>query len=123
MFNKQYNNIVGKICVRLLHIKKRKRKVFIVLSGAQGSGKTTLTKNLKDMLSKSHKVLSLSIENRNMDIKAYLEETFSKYQKLIEKSCVISKKIVDKLTPLQDAPEMPSQLSSEQTSYDESINI
>tara|TARA_A100001035_G_scaffold99594_1_gene77988 strand:+ start:174 stop:560 length:387 start_codon:yes stop_codon:yes gene_type:complete len=70
-----------------------------------------------------YKVLSLSIENRNMDIKAYLEETFSKYQKLIEKSCVISKKIVDKLTPLQDAPEMPSQLSSEQTSYDESINI
>ena len=51
-----------------------------------------------------YKVLSLSIENRNMDIKAYLEETFSNYQKLIEKSCVISKKIVDKLTPLQETP-------------------
>ena len=25
---------------------KKKRKVFIVLSGAQGSGKTTLTRNL-----------------------------------------------------------------------------
>ena len=63
MLNKQYSNIVGKICVRLLHIKKRKRKVFIVLSGAQGSGKTTLTKNLKNKLSKSHKVLSLSIDD------------------------------------------------------------
>tara|TARA_B100000945_G_C19942398_1_gene394621 strand:- start:27 stop:413 length:387 start_codon:yes stop_codon:yes gene_type:complete len=70
-----------------------------------------------------YKVLSLSIENRNMDIKAYLEETFSNYQKLIEKSCVISKKIVDKLTPLQETPEMPTSLPSEQTSYDESINI
>ena len=70
-----------------------------------------------------YKVLSLSIENRNMDIKAYLEETFSNYQKLIEKSCVISKKIVDKLTPVHDTPEMPSPLPSEQTSYDESINI
>ena len=71
-----------------------------------------------------YKVLSLSIENRNMDIKAYLEETFSNYQKLIEKSCVISKKIVDNLTPLHDAPEMPSPLPSEQTSYDdEPINI
>ena len=70
-----------------------------------------------------YKVLSLSIENRNMDIKAYLEETFSNYQKLIEKSCVISKKIVDKLTPLQETPEMPTSLPSEQTSYDEPINI
>ena len=67
-----------------------------------------------------YKVLSHTVENRNMDIKAYLEETFSNYQKLIEKSCVISKKIVDNLTPLQESPYLPS---SEQTSFNDSINI
>ena len=63
MFNKQYNNIIDKLCVRLLHIKKKNRKVFIVLSGAQGSGKTTLTRNLKYKLAKNYKVLSLSIDD------------------------------------------------------------
>ena len=48
---------------QIIAYKKKKRKVFIVLSGAQGSGKTTLTKYLKDKLSKSHKVLSLSIDD------------------------------------------------------------
>ena len=64
MFNKQYNNIIDKLCVRLLHIKKKNhRKVFIILSGAQGSGKTTLTRNLKYKLAKNYKVLSLSIDD------------------------------------------------------------
>ena len=63
MFNKQYNNIIDKLCVRLLHIKKKNRKVFIVLSGAQGSGKNTLTRNLKYKLAKNYKVLSLSIDD------------------------------------------------------------
>ncbi len=67
-----------------------------------------------------YKVLSLTVENRNMDIKAYLEETFSNYQKLIEKSCVINKKIVDNLTPLEDTLPIPS---SEQTSFNDAINI
>jgi hypothetical protein len=67
-----------------------------------------------------YKVLSLSVENRNLDLKAYLEETFSNYQKLIEKSCVINQKIVDKLTPIENA--LPSPVISESSSENQ-INI
>ena len=55
MFNKQYNNIIDKLCVRLLHIKKKNRKVFIVLSGAQGSGKTTTAVKLAKNIEKNYK--------------------------------------------------------------------
>ena len=37
-------------------------------------------------------------ENRYMDMKLFLEETFANYQKLIENSSVAAKKIKDKLT-------------------------
>ena len=44
------------------------------------------------------KVLQLDDENRNIDMKLFLEETFANYQKLIEKLNVVAKKIKDKLT-------------------------
>ena len=45
-----------------------------------------------------YKVFQLDDENRNMDMKLFLEETFANYQKLIENSNVVAKKIKDKLT-------------------------
>ena len=45
-----------------------------------------------------YKVLQLDEENRNIDMKLFLEETFANYQKLIENSNVVAKKIQDKLT-------------------------
>ena len=45
-----------------------------------------------------YKVLQLDEENRNIDMKLFLEETFASYQKLIENSNVVAKKIQDKLT-------------------------
>ena len=50
------------------------------------------------------KVLQLDEENRNCDMKLYLEEKFAHYQKLIENSNVVSKKIKDKLTNLDVYP-------------------
>ena len=47
-----------------------------------------------------YKILQLDKENRNIDMKLFLEETFSQYQKLIENSNVVEKKIKDKLTLL-----------------------
>ena len=43
-------------------------------------------------------MLQLDDENRNIDMKLFLEETFANYQKLIENSNVVAKKIKDKLT-------------------------
>ena len=45
-----------------------------------------------------YKVLQLDEENRNIDMKLFLEETFANYQKLIENSNVVAKRIQDKLT-------------------------
>ena len=50
-----------------------------------------------------YKVLQLDDENRNVDMKLFLEETFSQYQKLIENSNVVAKKVKDKLTLLESA--------------------
>ena len=47
-----------------------------------------------------YKVLQLDAENRNVDMKLFLEESFSQYQKLIENSNVVAKKVKDKLTLL-----------------------
>jgi hypothetical protein len=44
------------------------------------------------------KVLSLNPMNRPDDMKAFLEECYSTYIKLLENSCVIHKKIEDQLT-------------------------
>ena len=45
-----------------------------------------------------YKVLQLDDENRNVDMKLFLEESFSQYQKLIENSNVVAKKVNDKLS-------------------------
>jgi hypothetical protein len=45
-----------------------------------------------------YKVLQLDEENRSLDMKLYLEEVFSQYQKLIENSNVVVKSIQDQLT-------------------------
>ena len=50
-----------------------------------------------------YKVLQLDAENRNVDMKLFLEESFSQYQKLIENSNVVAKKVKDKLTFLDTA--------------------
>ena len=47
-----------------------------------------------------YKVLQLDAENRNVDMKLFLEESFSQYQKLIENSNVVAKRVKDKLTLL-----------------------
>ncbi len=46
------------------------------------------------------KTLQLNNDNRNVDLRAYLDESFSTYQKLVENSCVIRKKIQDHLAPI-----------------------
>jgi len=46
------------------------------------------------------KVLSLREMNRNVDLKAFLDEKFQVYQKLIENSNVLDRKVIDKLCPL-----------------------
>ena len=58
-----------------------------------------------------YKILQLDEENRNVDMKLFLEETFSQYQKLIENSNVVAKKVKDKLT-LLDSPNDVSTLTS-----------
>ena len=47
-----------------------------------------------------YKTLSLNELNRPEDMKAFLEESYSTYIKLLENSCVIHKKIEDKLTTI-----------------------
>jgi hypothetical protein len=47
-----------------------------------------------------HKTKNLDRENRNIDGRIYLNETYGKYVKLIEDSNIIIKKIKDQLTPL-----------------------
>lgn len=46
------------------------------------------------------KMLSLRENNRNIDLKAFLDEKFQVYQKLIENSNLLEKKILDKLAPI-----------------------
>ena len=59
-----------------------------------------------------YKLLSLKIGNRNIDIKSFMEEKFSQYQKLIEKSNVIIKKITDKLTQKPGIRDLENKYSS-----------
>lgn len=46
------------------------------------------------------KILSLREENRNVELKAFLDEKFQIYQKLVENSNILEKKILDKLCPI-----------------------
>ena len=47
-----------------------------------------------------YKCLSLKMSNRSLDLKAFMEEKFAMYQKLIEKSNIIVSDITDRLTTL-----------------------
>ena len=49
---------------KIIQLNERKKKVFCLIAGSQGSGKTTLSQNLKKKLqSKKFRVLVLSIDN------------------------------------------------------------
>ena len=47
-----------------------------------------------------YKVLHLDKDNRNIDLNTFLDDCFHQYQKLIENSCVIRRKIEDHLAPI-----------------------
>jgi len=69
-----------------------------------------------------YKILQLDKENRNLDMKLFLEETFSQYQKLIENSNVVEKKIKDKLTLLDGVNKVETLASSSSSSTPLSID-
>lgn len=64
MINKIYLNTVDNIVKKIVHTKKKRKKVFCLISGSQGSGKTTLSVNIRKKLQeKKIKALVLSIDN------------------------------------------------------------
>ena len=69
-----------------------------------------------------YKILQLDIENRNLDMNLFLEETFSQYQKLIENSNVVEKKIKDKLTLLDGVSKVETLATSSSLSTSLSID-
>jgi hypothetical protein len=48
-----------------------------------------------------YKILNLATENRPTDAKLYLEDKYNEYTTLVERSHLLAKKVVDKLTPPQ----------------------
>ena len=68
-----------------------------------------------------YKTLSLNPLNRPEDMKAYLEESYSTYIKLLENSCIIHKKIEDQLTNIPKLQEryIVGSISSQSSSDDE----
>ena len=69
-----------------------------------------------------YKILQLDKENRNVDMKLFLEETFSQYQKLIENSNVVEKKIKDKLTLLDGVSKVETLATSSSLSTSLSVD-
>ena len=64
MINKIYLDTVDNIAKKIIRLKEKKRKVFCLIAGSQGSGKTTLSLKIKKKLqNKKLKVLVLSIDN------------------------------------------------------------
>ena len=64
MINKIYLDTVDNIAKKIISLKEKKRKVFCLIAGSQGSGKTTLSLKIKKKLqNKKLKVLVLSIDN------------------------------------------------------------
>ena len=57
------------------------------------------------------KILSLKEKNRNVELKAFLDEKFQVYQKLTENSNILEKKVLDKLCPVFE-PNITSSLSN-----------
>lgn len=54
MFNTKYRNIVEKVCQQLTLQQKREKNLFCLVSGPQGSGKTTFTSEIKKKLTKKN---------------------------------------------------------------------
>ena len=64
MINKKYINVIKEVAEKIIFLKKEKKNIFCLVSGAQGSGKTTFTYYVKKILEKKNlKVLILSIDN------------------------------------------------------------
>ena len=64
MFNKNYKAIVTKVSNHLLIKKKNTKNLFSLVSGPQGSGKTTFTSIIKkELVKKKLRVLVLSIDD------------------------------------------------------------
>lgn len=68
MINKSYINTVKETADKIIFLKKKKENIFCLISGAQGSGKTTFALHVKNILKKKKlKVLLLSIDNFYLD--------------------------------------------------------
>lgn len=64
MFDKNYKAIIKKVSNYLLIKKKNKKNLFCLISGPQGSGKTTFTSIIrKELVKKKLRVLVLSIDD------------------------------------------------------------
>jgi len=64
VFNQNYKNIVREVTQQLLEKKRTRKNLFCLVSGPQGSGKTTFTGVIKKELTKKKlKVLVLSIDD------------------------------------------------------------
>ena len=64
MINQRYLNTVKEVCKQIVDLKKNKKNIFFLISGPQGSGKTTFSTLVKKQLQKKKlKVLNLSIDN------------------------------------------------------------
>jgi hypothetical protein len=69
------------------------------------------------------KILSLKEQNRNVDLKVFLDEKFQVYQKLVENSNILEKKVLDKLCPVFEpnvTPRLPSGIQGESLSLSSS---
>ena len=64
MINKKYINAIKDVVERITFLKKKRKNIFCLISGAQCSGKTTFAYHVKKNLEKNKlKVLILSIDN------------------------------------------------------------
>ena len=64
MINKTYLDTVNKVSNKIFSLKNKKKNIFCLISGPQGSGKTTFSSHVKSTLQKNKiKVLVLSIDN------------------------------------------------------------
>jgi D-glycerate 3-kinase len=64
VINQSYLNTVKDVCEQIIDLKKNKKNIFFLISGPQGSGKSTFSFHVKKSLEKKKlKVLVLSIDN------------------------------------------------------------